>query len=549
MRALRIASVNCTLAPALRALGHKVLSLSPAAGVTSLPALLEKEDFQPDLIIQQEALGPRKLLQGLNELECPKIFWSIDTHLNAWWHRWYGRFFDIVFTTQEHWTPRLKSMGLGNVAWLPWYGCEHPFKPFSERDVPVGFVGRLTGQRQVRRWLAEFLRARLPFVLRQNVAERDLPDAYSRIRLVPNETILGELNFRVFEAASSGCAVFTPEIKTDQSRLFDVGQEIIVYEDALELADLLAYYHARPDQAERMGQMARERIFAEHLPIHRAQRLLETIESLGAPKRQAAESDWTALLLELNDAGMLKINSRLLDPRLAKEAHTPDGATRLVRWLAGQGEMDKLKGILVAALGQNVHAGHADFDLAASMAGLRLGQFDLAKAFWYRHVAGREKAWAKPESPAHLLVLWAEELVRRGRVCRPGFPFDPAAHLPATALECLVWARELQGPNIELGRRMNALLRDMEGGEHLRLGVLSDLSLRERRDWRVGLELGLLNLKCFRVDAGLEEIAQAQALAEEQGRTQSFARALAAKDQQGRISQILDIAATPNAVT
>lgn len=549
MRPLRIAAVNCALAPALRALGHDVISLKPAAGLVHLPALLEKEDFEPDLIIQQEALGPRKLIQGLNELDCPKVFWSIDTHLNAWWHKWYGRFFDIVFTTQEHWVGRLRSMGLENVAWLPWYGCGHSFKPFSERDVPVGFVGRLTGQRQVRRWLAEFLRSRLPFVLRQDVAEKDLPEAYSRIRLVPNEAILGELNFRVFEAASAGCAVFTPRIKTDMGRLFAVGEEVAVYEDALELAELLTYYHDRPDLAERMGEKARERVLAEHLPVHRARRLLEAVEALDAPGCRGSDADWTALLLELDDSGMLKVDLRLLGVRLGGEAHAPEGAARLVRHLAGQGDMERLKGILVAALGQNVHAGHADFDLAASMAGLRLGQFDLAKAFWYRSIDGREKAWAKPDGPAHLLVLWAEELVRRGRVCRPGFPFDPAAHLPATALECLVWARELHGPSIELGRRMDGLLRDMEGGEHLRLGVLSDLSLRRRSDWRVGLELGLLDLKCFRVDAGLEEIAQARDMAESQGRVESFARVLAARDPHGRVARMVGVAAARDAVS
>jgi len=542
MSALRIAAVDCALVPALRGLGHEVLDLRPGPGMHCLPELLDRHGFTPDLLIHQEVLGKRRFLSGLGELACTKIFWSIDTHLNAWWHCLYGRFFDCVATTQDHWLPRLESLGLESTAWLPWFGRKQPFAPHATRQVPVGFVGRLTVQRQVRRWLAEFLRRRLPFVLKQDVPEKELPEAYARIRLVPNETILGELNFRIFEAASAGCAVFTPRIKAGQDRLFSVGREIMVHDDALELLELLEHYLAHPEQAEEMGRRAHARVQAEHLPEHRAARVVDMARTVGPCRADGTDGHWTAMLQELHESGMLRVDPRLLDAGLGGMWSDPEAAARHLRFIAASRQDDRLGRVLVTAAKDGVHAGSLRFNLTASMAALRLEHMDLAKAFWYRAIDGRSHAWSRPESPAHLLVLWAEELARQGLAVRPGFPFDPGRHLPATALECLVWAGNLVGPGEDLSRRMNGLLRDMEGGEHLRLGVLSDLSLRRKRDWRVGLELGLLNIRCFRVDAGMEEIIQARLLAAEQGREQSFRRMLAARDAGGRVTEALEIA-------
>ena len=54
---------------------------------------------------------------------CPKVYWSIDTHLNTYWQRYYGQNFDLFLTTQKSWTGKLHRMGVENTAWLPWYGA------------------------------------------------------------------------------------------------------------------------------------------------------------------------------------------------------------------------------------------------------------------------------------------------------------------------------------------------------------------------------------------------------------------------------------------
>ncbi len=113
-RRLRLCLVNCALSAAFQALGHEILDLHPKPGVCDLPRLLQDKDFIPDILIQQESLCPRILLRGLETLECTKVFWSIDTHLNTFWQEQYARLFDLTLHRRQNWLAGLK-LGLVNL--------------------------------------------------------------------------------------------------------------------------------------------------------------------------------------------------------------------------------------------------------------------------------------------------------------------------------------------------------------------------------------------------------------------------------------------------
>ena len=85
--------------------GHTVrkANLGDTGGIVPVQWLLNAPEadggnFRPDVIIQMEYLGRRVFLSGMSELDCPKIFWAVDSHLNLFWQRWYGRLFDVVLT-------------------------------------------------------------------------------------------------------------------------------------------------------------------------------------------------------------------------------------------------------------------------------------------------------------------------------------------------------------------------------------------------------------------------------------------------------------------
>ncbi len=138
-----------------------------------------------------------------------------------------------------------------------------------------------------------------------------------------------------------------------------------------------------------------------------------------------------------------------------------------------------------------------------------------------------------------LLLTWARRLNAAHTPARGGFGFDAAKHLPASASECLHCALALRpGDTTALRASIDALGCE-PGAEALRLGLLSDLGLRQRDDWRIGLELGLVNLQAFRPGPGLDEIRMAAHLAEAQGQAEHFLQALAQADANGHLRRAL----------
>lgn len=112
---------------------------------------------------------------------------------------------------------------------------------------------------------------------------------------------------------------------------------------------------------------------------------------------------------------------------------------------------------------------------------------------------------------------------------------DPAIDLPATAGECLM-ARLMDAPeHLPTLRLLDTILRPVPGMEQTRVGFLSILTLHERNDWRLAFEIGLANLKSYRLDSGLEELVLARDIARKQGQERLFLKALESRNPSGLI--------------
>lgn len=313
---MRIVSVNCSLDEALRRCGHEVFSVSLQGGLHALRAVQGLEAFSPDVIVQQEHLGYAVLLSDLPLFSCCKAFWSVDTHINLYWHRYYGRLFDVFLTPHKafcaeappHWQHP-------NTCRLPAAGFVYPWKAHAERTHPLSFVGRMTARRPSRKAFVDFLQQRYGLQAQEDIPYAQMLQLYADTRILPNETIAFETNFRLLEGASCGSCVLSPAIGEDQNLLLEPGREVLVYADALECADLADFCLRKPQFAENIGKMARQRILAEHLPQHRAAHLLQAVQNascVALTGAQAQEYLWCSLAeLELTDE-----NSAVLDPSL-----------------------------------------------------------------------------------------------------------------------------------------------------------------------------------------------------------------------------------------
>jgi hypothetical protein len=540
---MKICAISPLMGPAFEQLGHEVVNFWPRETLFDLKAALAERSFVPDLIFQQENLGPRVILSGLPRFSCPKIFWSLDTHLNLFWQRFYFRLFDGVLTPHMSIlqnNPRAPHPALGRLAM---FGARRPWRPFAERARDVGFVGRVTEERPLRKWLAQFLAERHQVLAVQDLSVAEMLDFYADTRLAPNEAMLAEVNFRLVEAASCGCLVLSQDVGPDQDALFARGREIETYGHVLELQELLEHYRARPEEAERLGRAAWERVQREHLPVHRSGAVLDFAAGLSAAAARGAPAEiaYWLTLAHLQRGGMFAAMAEGLGRALAQLPPTPEVLAARMTLAVESGPKDAGLSFLCRILAEDAHPDQLDVNLAGSMGGIFLDDWNVARRFWLRHAAKNVlNGEPLPASPAQLCQLWAKALTVAGRVGSAGFPFDPAARLPQAAVECLHLAQRLAPGDLTVTRRLLALTSTLRGHDFVRLGYLSHLALFSPKDWRTGLHLGMTSLKTYRLEAGLEEITQALENAVAQGKTDGFRATLSALDPKGLVRAVLE---------
>lgn len=530
---------------ALKRQGHAVLYIAHTEEVFfNLPEALEKEAFAPDLVLQVECLGRRTLLQGLDELDCPTLFWATDPHLNLHWHSSYARLFDQTLSTQKSIVPSFKADGVKDVRWLPRFALDMASPPIAERKNDIAFVGRLSDQRPGRKWMVDFINSRMgerTFRVEQSLTYGEMLALYQDTKIIPNESILGEVNFRLFEGTSCGCLLLTQDLGDEQASLFEPGKEMDTYADAAELEEKLKLYLGNDQLVQSMSEAAYKRVHSEHLPVHRIETILEYAKDAVRCKSVGPDADkWLAITVaSMWESGMLKISVSEVLSRLSSVKQDEYVVIATLRVQTVVGASSVIEENLMMLLGSKMFDDSFGLNFTASAAALRVGNWDAAKAFWYRHLNALKGTKLPPKSPKDLLVLWAKELKRHDLFFRGGFPFNSKTHLPHTAMDCLMALNEAEPGDVEVLKLIETMLRSRKELDQVRDGFLTSLVAQEFKDWRLAFELGMTNLHTYRLDEGMKKLAVAKALAHEKGQERAFAMTLRGRDKSGQIAKRL----------
>jgi hypothetical protein len=533
--------IHSALAPAFARLGVAVTALDPPAGLVSLPELLAGLPAPPDCVIHQEHLGKRCVLTGLDRAPCPVLFWARDPHLNFFWQRHYARLFAATATTQPHLTEAFAAAGAPRTAWITWHGQARPFVPYAARPNALAFVGRLSPTRRRRQWFADHLGTAYGLTPCQDAHGPALCAVYDNARAAPNECIAGEVNQRLFEAASSGCLPVSERLPPGVETLFVPGIEALYYDDVLELDAHLRFLAARPQAAEAMGRAAHAAVADRHLAEHRAKALCalagQAASAPGSPATGDAAAEATALtLFALCRSGQLALSPADLWQRLSAAPPTPEVAAAMFHTAVAMGSRELTAHLAGSCLARPDLCADAHVSAVACLACQRMGDPEGARRAYAAYLGATGKARAaRLDDPADMLVFFAAALEAAGREAAPGMVFAPDRQVPDNAVECLLAAKQRRPQALELDRRLAAVLRRHPLAQADRLGLLSRLSLHRREDWSLGLELAQANLRTFRREAGIAEALAAAAAAIAQGQLGRFARRLAQADPGGRL--------------
>jgi hypothetical protein len=109
-------------------------------------------------------------------------------------------------------------------------------------------------------------------------------EVYGRSRMVLNQTVGGDLNFRVFEGLASGALLVTERTGNGLEHLFTDGEHLVTYPrgDVDAVVGLVEHYRNADTERRAIAEHGRVRVLAQHCEHHRADEVLGRMIAPGA---------------------------------------------------------------------------------------------------------------------------------------------------------------------------------------------------------------------------------------------------------------------------
>lgn len=204
-----------------------------------------------------------------------KIFWSIDSHCVLEQHRELCRILniDILLNSTESYLPKFDGL-VKKSYWFPnSYSDELIFPKNIKKTVDIGFCGNVLNRGHVINSLDKYDIKKDIFVIGD-----DMVDVINSYKIHLNCNISNDINYRTFE--TTGCETFlltnyTPGLE----KLFDIGKEIVVYNDLNDLDNKVKYYLENEEERKLIAKAGYERSKKDHTYFERAKILIDIIKN------------------------------------------------------------------------------------------------------------------------------------------------------------------------------------------------------------------------------------------------------------------------------
>lgn len=224
-------------------------------------------NFVPDRIVFLDNSAPI-YISGLDDIDIPTVFYSVDIHQHYSLHRAYYSLFDNMLVAMKDYVDVLKKEGLENLIWLPLWASRLA-KPQDTKEYNSVFVGTLNEKLNPDR--VHFFNE-LKKVTDIYCTQGNWWEIFPKSSMVVNQTVKGDLNFRVFEAMGAGSLLVTEKSSNGLFDLFEDKKHLVTYTkgDVNEARDVINYYVAHQNEAKQIAMQGREEILEKHLARHRA---------------------------------------------------------------------------------------------------------------------------------------------------------------------------------------------------------------------------------------------------------------------------------------
>lgn len=235
-------------------------------GIIPMPAVLSKirGRMQPDLILLIDDSLPL-FFPGIEDIDVPTAWYAVDTHLHVSWHRSCAKLFDFVFVAQKDFIDLFQEEPTGNhIQWLPLYCNTRRDKKIDMPKIhDVSFVGSLNRQRNPERVrLMEYIAGHVPL----HTATGDYVEVFNRSKIVLNQSVNGDVNFRTFEALGCGSFLLTEKVENGQSELFSDGVHCALYDknNDEQIVERIHYFLQHDAEREAIARQGMHEVLEHH---------------------------------------------------------------------------------------------------------------------------------------------------------------------------------------------------------------------------------------------------------------------------------------------
>lgn len=270
----------------LRSFGHSVLTcgVTPqldhrlSSSVVGLKETLSSlpNGFKPDVIVWLDDSAPVTYI-GIEDAEVPTIFYSVDTHHHWDLHARLAHCFDQVLVAQKDYLHHFAPSGTPT-SWFPLWAPRH-VEPSKTKTMPMAFVGTMDARLNSKR--VEFF-TKLQQVAPITIKQGNYWEIFPHAEIVVNQTVKGDLNFRVFESMMCGGMLLTERSSNGLLELFHEGEHLVTYTagDVHDVAEKATELLATPHRMHAIADAGRAEVAAKHTALHRASALNDILASI-----------------------------------------------------------------------------------------------------------------------------------------------------------------------------------------------------------------------------------------------------------------------------
>ncbi len=296
----RVGQTGEFLALAMKRMGVDLVPFSPSddapAGWLSVDPqvdaieLMQAEAKDADLFLMVESsTGQPYLPKNIPDLPIPTAYWLYDNYLNFRWNKEVAALFDQVFFAQTYRMRQAHAYGRTNVHWLPFAADEEFHRnAHVERDIDIGYVGSITGQKK--RYFADLEKGGLAVTTNDRyLSYGEIGEFYSRCKVVYNILARRDMNVRTFEAPAAGAVVVNQRwIDEGVHDIFKEGESML-FHSFRDAPDVIRAILADDAERDRIGANGERIVMEAHTYRHRAERILE-IMAVGVTDERLARN-------------------------------------------------------------------------------------------------------------------------------------------------------------------------------------------------------------------------------------------------------------------